>query len=76
MPEDFKVRPTIGNKALKTKSKVTCVYGHEPPLDVRRDSARIKRQQREGGRGPFRPYSPGDMEKYREGWDAIFGKKK
>lgn len=76
MPEDFKINPTIGNKSLKTKSKVTCVYGQEPPLDVKRDSKRLKRQQAEGGKGDFRRGSPADLQKYRDGWDAIFGKKK
>lgn len=77
MPEDFKISATNkAGKELPSKSKVTCVYGQEPPLDVRRDSARIKRQQREGGKGDFRRGSPGDLQKYRDGWDAIFGKKK
>lgn len=77
MPEDFKISPTdaAGNK-LPSKSKVTCVYGHEPPLDVRRDSKRLKRQQAEGGKGDFRRGSAADLQKYRDNWDAIFGKKK
>ena len=75
MPEDFKINATVGNKKVN-HSKVTCVYGQEPPIDVRRDSARLKRQQAEGGKGDFRRCSPGDLQKYRDGWDAIFGKKK
>ncbi len=78
MPEDFKINATVGNKSLNhgNKQKVTCVYGQEPPIDVRRDSKRIKRQQAEGGKGDFRRAGPGDMQKYRDGWDAIFGKNK
>lgn len=76
MPEDYKISAQYGGKKITGGPKVNIEYGKQPPRDVMKDSERLKRVQAEGGRGDFRRLEPGDMQKYREGWDRIFGKKK
>lgn len=51
-------------------------FGQQPPKDMLRNSARKKARKEAGEKLDLHRLGPGDLQKYREGWDRIFGKKK